>query len=129
MKNMILDKTDERGFSLLELLVAITILSIGLLGIAGLQGTTIRRNVSAMKNTEATALIEDKIEEYRNTPYASISEGTEEETGLGSGGMFTRTSTVQNNPMIEIKTIAVDVSWSDPGTHLFSFQTIVSDPN
>ena len=126
--NKINKKRDEHGFSLLELLVAITVLSIGLLGIAGLQGSSIKRNVSAIRNTEATALIEDKIEEYRNTPYTSITEGTETDSALGSGGVFNRTSTVQNNtPMPDTKTITVEVSWSDPGYHQVSFQTIVSN--
>lgn len=121
---------DDKGFSLVELLVAVTILAVGLLGIAGLQGNTIRRNVSAMKNTEATALIEDKIEDYRDTPYTSISEGTETETSLGTGGIYTRVSTVQENtPLNNTKTITVQVSWSDPSDHTFSFQTIVSNPS
>lgn len=120
---------NNEGFSLLELLVSITILAIGLLGIAGLQGTTIKKNVSAMRNTEATALIEDKIEAYRNTPYANISEGTVVETGLGSANVFNRTSIVQDNTPIpgSTKTITVQVSWSDPDSHRLSFQTVVSN--
>ena len=126
----ILMKRGEEAFSLIELLVAITVLAIGLLGIAGLQGATISKNLSAMKNTEATALIEDKIEEFRDTPYTSISEGTETESSLGTGGLFSRTSIIQDNiPLVDTKTITVQVSWSSPGQHMFTFQTIVSNPS
>jgi len=121
-------KRPNEGFTLLEMLIAITILAVGLLGVAGLQASSIRRNVFAMKNTEATALIEDKIEEYRNTPYADITEGTVTETGLGSGGTFTRISIIQDSaPINDTKEITVQVTWSDPSDHLVSFQTIVSD--
>ncbi len=122
-----LDKSGESGFTLLEMLIAITILAIGLLGMATLQVTAIKGNAFGMKNTEATALIEDRIEEYKNTPYANISEGAETEPNLGSGGIFTRRSTVQKDtPVNDAKTIIVQVSWTDYMTHSFSFRTIVS---
>ena len=122
-----LNKKGEGGFGLLEMLVAITILAVGLLGMAALQGSAIRGNARGIRNTEATALIEDGMEAYRNSPYASIASGTTTEPNLGSFGMYTRKSTIQQDvPMNNTKTITVEVSWQDPGTHKFSFQTIIS---
>ncbi|MFH0844696.1 MAG: prepilin-type N-terminal cleavage/methylation domain-containing protein [Pseudomonadota bacterium] len=117
----------DDGFSLVEMLVAISILAVGLLGMAALQGTAIRGNAFGMRNTEAVALIEDKIEEYKNTPYANIAEGSTTETNLGTSGIFTRTTTVQKDvPVNDTKTLTVQISWSDPTSHTFSFQTIIS---
>ncbi|MBW2075599.1 MAG: prepilin-type N-terminal cleavage/methylation domain-containing protein [Deltaproteobacteria bacterium] len=124
-----MDKTGDGGFTLLEMLIAITILAVGLLGMAGLQATAIKGNGFGIRNTEATALIEDKIEGYKNTPYASISAGETTESNLGSGRIFTRVNTVQDNtPATDMKTITVQVSWTDlMGTHTVSFRTVVSE--
>ena len=120
-------KNNENGFSMIEMLVAVTILAVGLLAVAGLQGTAINRNGTAMNHTEATALIEDKIEEYRDTPYTSISEGTLMESDLGADKKFTRTSTVRKDAAFETKTITVQVAWSDSRPHTLSFQTVVAN--
>jgi len=123
----VMDKTGECGFSLLEMLIAMTILAIGLLGMATLLIAAIRGNAFGIRNTEATALIEDKIEEFKNTPYEDISPGTETESDLGLGGIFTRKTTVEDNtPGADMKTITVEVSWTDYTTHTFSFRTIIS---
>ena len=121
------ERKGEHGFTLLEVIIAVTILTVGLLGMAALQATAIRGNAFGIRNSEAVALIEDKIEEYKNTPYASIAEGTVTETGVGSFGMFTRKSTIQEHvPVTDTKTISVEISWSDPGSHSFSYQTVIS---
>lgn len=40
-------KTEQSGFTLLEVMVAIIVLSLGLLGLAGLQAATLRNNQTA----------------------------------------------------------------------------------
>jgi type IV pilus assembly protein PilV len=55
----------QAGFTLVELLVAMTILAIGLLGVAGMQMTAMRENSSAHARTAATALASGILEEIR----------------------------------------------------------------
>ena len=50
------------GFSLLEVLVAIAILSVGILATASMQGAATRSNVIADTRTRATTLAADRIE-------------------------------------------------------------------
>lgn len=54
-----------KGFTLLEVLVALVILSVGLLGLAGLQTTGIRNNHSANLRSQATILAYDIADRIR----------------------------------------------------------------
>ena len=54
-----------RGFTLLEVLVALLVLSFGLLGMAGLQATGLRNNNNALQRTHASVLALDVIERMR----------------------------------------------------------------
>lgn len=53
------------GFSLLETLVALLVLSIGLLGLASLQATTVRFNHDAYLRSQATSLAYDIADRMR----------------------------------------------------------------
>jgi len=53
------------GFSLVDVLVALTILSIGLLGVAALQFMSKRSNFEAVQRTAASMLAQDIIERMR----------------------------------------------------------------
>jgi type IV pilus assembly protein PilV len=55
----------QNGFTLVELLVAITIFAIGLLGVAGMQVTALRENSSSHTRTATTALASGIMEEIR----------------------------------------------------------------
>lgn len=54
-----------RGFSLIEVLIAVLILSIGLLGLAGMQVASLRFNHNAYMRSQATFLAHDVIERMR----------------------------------------------------------------
>lgn len=59
----------REGFSLIEVLVALTILSVGLLGLAMFQVTAIKGNAIASKWTVATELAQDKLERFRHVAW------------------------------------------------------------
>lgn len=60
-----LSRRNARGFTLIEALVALLALSIGLLGVAGLQITGLRANVSSAWRSQATYLSYDIIDRMR----------------------------------------------------------------
>lgn len=53
------------GFTLLEVLVALVVLSIGLLGLSGLQSNSLRNNYNALQRSQATILTSDIIDRMR----------------------------------------------------------------
>ncbi|MCK4587272.1 MAG: type IV pilus modification protein PilV [Gammaproteobacteria bacterium] len=55
----------SHGFTLIEVLVAIVVLSIGLLGLAGLQATSLRNNNSALQRSVASILANDMLDRIR----------------------------------------------------------------
>ncbi len=56
----------QSGFTLIEVLVAIIILAIGLLGLANLQIVSLRNNMSAYLRTQAIVLAHDIMERMRS---------------------------------------------------------------
>ncbi|MET0013111.1 MAG: type IV pilus modification protein PilV [Sedimenticola sp.] len=72
-------KRSQKGFTLMEVLVTLVILSVGLLGLAGLQGYSLRNSNSAYLRTQASVLAYTMIDRMRSNPsgsYASYSTDT-----------------------------------------------------
>jgi len=63
----------QAGFSLIEILVTLVVLSIGLLGIAGMQASGLRNNHAAYTKTQATNLAMDMAERIRANPKGQAS--------------------------------------------------------
>lgn len=64
--------TRNQGFTLVETLVALLVLSIGLLGVAALQFTAIHNNSSAMYRSQATYLAYDIADRMRANHDAAV---------------------------------------------------------
>lgn len=58
----------RRGASLMEVLVAVLVVAVGVLGVAGLQLESARNNRAAMERTLATLLATDLAERWRTNP-------------------------------------------------------------
>lgn len=61
---MRLNCNNQRGFSLAELLVAMTILAVGLLGVAGMQATAIKTNMVSSGISAGSSLAGGVLEEF-----------------------------------------------------------------
>jgi type IV pilus assembly protein PilV len=61
------------GFTLLEVLIAVLVLSVGLLGLAGLQATGIKTNHSAYMRSQAVAYGYDIIDRMRANRLSALS--------------------------------------------------------
>ncbi|MGB5298560.1 MAG: type IV pilus modification protein PilV, partial [Thiogranum sp.] len=55
------------GFTLIEVMVAVLVMSIGLLGLASLQATSLRFNNDSSAQTQATYLANDMVDRMRTT--------------------------------------------------------------
>lgn len=61
-------RRNHSGFTLIEVLVTVVVVSIGLLGLAGLQINGLRANLSSEARSKATLLASDIIERMRANP-------------------------------------------------------------
>jgi type IV pilus modification protein PilV len=87
---------NKRGFTLLEVIVAISVLTIGLLAVASLQVSAIRGNASAFGITEATSWASDQVEKLIVLPYDHAE--LQDTNGDGNSGLENATETTDDNP-------------------------------
>ena len=106
---------DQKGFSLVEVLIAITIFAIGVLALAQLQVTAIRGNAFSSTTTDGTTLAQDRIEQLMNLPYddGALTAGNH---GPVTQGVYNVSWNVSpDSPMTNTKTVNVSVTWTANG--------------
>lgn len=87
----------QRGFTTLELLIAISILMVGLLGVASMQVSGIRGNYFSANTTIGLTLAEEKMEELLALAY---NHGDLQDSELGNNSDLTTTATLDHDETV-----------------------------
>ena len=115
---------NQKGFTLLEVMISIIILSVALLALAGLQIISIRGNSFGGTMTEAITLAKDKIEDLKRDDWDNVALGDHRDVQVVRGIHYARNWVVQM--WGQTKEVNVTVSW-DNGNHQVSMATILAD--
>jgi len=116
----------EAGFTLIESMVAMTILLVGLLALAMLQNTAFRANSLARNRSAATVIASERIERLNRLGAGNFTAGTASRTV--DGRQFTESWTIATAPSVTsgAQTVDMQVQWSDQwGNHTIRFPTVV----
>ena len=115
----------SKGFSLVEILVSVIILSVTLLALAALMMTATKGNAAGCHITEATTFAQDKLEELRVSSWASLVSGTDVRQG-STGIGYSRTWTPVANPPNNQQWVAITVNWTDRTAHSVRLLSVIS---
>jgi len=128
-KELIMKKCKNNGFTILELVIAVAIISIIFAGImVGIHFGT--RSVGVNRHrSEAIIIAQRKLEEYKTLDYSAISSQAYASNGV-LGETKVDVSNVYNGTDVIGKNITVTVRWSDYGNvYTESVSTFIRDPN
>src|SRR5262245_30102598 len=109
---------NQKGFSLIEMMIASMVLLIGVISVGSLIGYAISSNFSSKNNTIATAAAERQMEQLRSLTFDSLvaggntldSNGNITFTGSAVSG-YSATVSLTDSDQIG-KTVSYDVRWN-----------------
>lgn len=110
----------SKGFTLIEVMIALVILAVGLLALATMQIVSIRANAFSSEMTYATMLAQSRFEQFRNMAYVDITPtggtpvtedipASEQSKGIPYRVQWT---VDDNTPTTNMRTINLAVLWT-----------------
>lgn len=102
----------QKGFTLIEGLIAVLVLGYGFLSINKLQGTTLKSKSDSSQRSEASTMATAKMEQLRNfgtiTDYTNMASGTDSLNGKNAS--YARAWTITNNA--NQKGVDLTINWT-----------------
>jgi type IV pilus assembly protein PilV len=117
----------NRGFTLIEVLIAVFLLAVAIMGAASVTTSVIKGNVFSQTLTTATTLARDKMEDLKSTAYGSLLTGTDTKSidNLNYTRVWNVGSETNNR-----KTVDVTVTWTWLNlSHSVTFNTLRAKKN
>ncbi len=126
---------ESHGFTLIEVLIALVILAVAFLGLAGLMVQTTKNTSFGGLMTEAATFAQDKLEELRATSWDNLGafSGADSATDypkLPYKANYRRSWAVQE-PLFpsaadKVRTIRVTVTWDDRTPRTITMRSVLS---
>ncbi|HJU86096.1 MAG TPA: prepilin-type N-terminal cleavage/methylation domain-containing protein [Gemmatimonadota bacterium] len=114
----------SRGFTLIEIVVAIVMLTFGVLASASLTAALMRSNRGVTNRTRAIETLRLKVEDLQSQNYSDIADGNDTAT-IGAITYNRAWTVTANSPAANLKTVTLTVTWGDrQGNHTITNQTI-----
>lgn len=112
---------DEKGFSLIELLIAMSVLAVGMLAAASMQYSAVRNNTQGNVSTQASMLAKSQLEMLKNQDIGSAvlaagdySDATPIDENGNPGGIYNRSWRI--DPLgTSARRIRMTVQWTKFG--------------
>ena len=118
-------RNNNSGFTLMEVLVAMLILSVGLLGTAALITGIINSNKLSNRISAATVLAQDKMELIKSVVYSNAVSETRAFLPSPDDKYEREVTVVDDSPAANMKTVTVTVYWES--SHSVVLQTILAE--
>jgi prepilin-type N-terminal cleavage/methylation domain-containing protein len=124
------EKIRPQGFSLIEVLIALVILSVAFLALASLMVQTTKNNSFGGHMTEAATFAQDQLENLRISSWVNVVTGNDVRQG-STGINYARSWIVVSNvapPNDTIKEIRITINWNDRVSHSVDFRSVIYRP-